>query len=400
MEQLLIRDAVAFGRSGRVDILIEGGKITKTGSGLSTTGRTIEAGGRFVSPAFADPHAHLDKSLIYDRQRSGERGSLSDMIKATREIKKSMTIEDVKERALRVIDSSLRDGITTIRTNVEADPFVEMRAVEGILQAKEESRGRVDLQTVAFAQEGWFDTPGSLESGSEPYLEEALKAGIDVIGGNVNRAVWPSEPEKQVDRMFDLASEFNCDVDMHLDNADSAEAFTLPYVIDKTREYGYQGRVSAGHVVGIVHVDEASRRRALQGAAEAQISIVVLPTRMKLTCVRDFFEAGANVTIGTDNYRDVFVYFANTNMLERMLLLSRIIGVQSDEELTEVYKMGTTYAARSMGMEGYGLEEGNAADIIIFDSNSMVETVMQLARPIYVIKNGIVVIDGSVKNLV
>lgn len=396
MADLIIRNANALAYDGLVDILIQDGRITDIVKATKDKGvKEIDVGGRFVSPGLVDAHAHLDKALIKDREGSHDSQSLRDRILNTRDIKRAMTVEDVKERALELIKLSVVNGITTIRSFVEADDYVEMRAVDGILQAKEEARDLVDLQTIAFAQEGWFNTPDTIENGDERYLIEALKRGIDIIGGNVNKTVWPSSPEEQVDRMFEIAKEYDRDIDMHLDNADNSEAFTLPYVIEKTIENNYQGRVAAGHVVGIAHVDEDIRKETIKKVKEAGITISVLPSRIQLTCVREFLEGGVNVSIGTDNYQDKFVYFGNSSLLERMLLLARLINVKSDEELAEVYKMGTSNAAQSLRLEDYGLSKGKKADIAIFDAKSMYQTVMELPNCLYVIKNGKIVAESG-----
>ncbi len=393
---LIIRNAKALAYDDLVDIVIKDGKIIDIVKGAKDKGlKEIDAGGRFVSPGLVDAHAHLDKALIKDREGSHDSESLRDRILNTRDIKKAMTVEDVKERALELIKLSVVNGITTIRTFVEADEYVEMRAVDGILQAKEEAKDLVDLQTIAFAQEGWFNTPGTIEDGDEEYLIEALKRGIDIIGGNVNKTVWPSSPEEQVDRMFQIAREYDCDIDMHLDNADNPEAFTLPYVLEKIIDNNYQGRVAAGHVVGIAHVDKDIRRQTIKRAKEAGITISVLPSRIQLTCVREFLEGGVNVSIGTDNYQDKFVYFGNPGLLERMLLLARLIDVKSDEELVEVYKMGTSNAAKSLRLDDYGLEKGKRADLVVFDAGSMYQTVMELPSCLYVIKNGKIVAESG-----
>ena len=401
MADLIIRKARAFGYEGLVDIAVKDGKIVGIAEQVQDKGRQeIAAEGRFVSPGLVDAHAHLDKALIFDRKTGNaemdRRVTLKDMIMATRQLKREMTPEDVKERALELIKLSVAHGITTIRTYVEADPSIELRAAEVILMAKEEARDLVDLQTIAFAQEGWFTTPGTIESGDEKYLREALEMGIDLIGGNVNKTVWPSSPEAQIDRLFAIAREFDCDIDMHLDNADSAEAFSLPYVIDKTLENDYQGRVSAGHVVGIAHVEEKTRKQTIKGVKEAGITIAVLPSRMRLTCVREFMEGGVNISIGTDNYRDKFVYFGNPSLVERMLLLARIIDTQDDEELAEIYKMGTYNAARALRLADYGLDVGKRADLVVFDAYNLYDTVMQLPKCAYVIKNGRVVVEAGV----
>ncbi|MCR4442551.1 MAG: amidohydrolase family protein [Peptococcaceae bacterium] len=394
---LLIRKARAFGYQGIVDIAVKGDRIADIGENLQVAGkREIDAGGKFVSPGLVNPHAHLDKALLYDRFSPNlRRGTLSEKIVATREIKKTMTAEDVKNRSLQVIKMAVKTGTTAIRTFVEADPLVEMRAVEGMLSAKKEAKEWLDLQTIAFAQEGWFNSPGSMEMGCEEYVIEALKAGADVIGGNVNRGVWPSSPEKQVDRMFQIAREFDCDVDMHLDNADTPEAFALPYVVQKTVECGYQGRVAAGHVIGIAHVEKKVRDETIKKVKEAGLSVVVLPQRIRLTCVRELVQGGVNVAVGTDNIRNTFAFLGSANLVYFMLLLAELLGVQTDEELVEIYKMGTVNAARAMRLKDYGLEKNKKADLVVFDAPSAQETIINQAQCLYVIKNGRLLVDGG-----
>jgi len=395
--ELLLRNANACGYEGLVDIAIDKGRIVEIGYNLSIPAlKEIAVKGRFVSPGLVDVHTHLDKALTYERVPDNyQRSSLVDMIKATRDIKKQMTAEDVRNRALEVIKMSVVNGTTTIRTYVEADPLVEMRAVEGILAAKQEAKNLIDLQTIAFAQEGWFYTPNSLELGCEEFLIGALKAGVDVIGGNVNKVVWPSDPEKQVDRMFEIALEFDCDIDMHLDNADTAEAFTLPYVIKKTIEHNYQGRVMAGHVVGISHVEKSVREETIIKAEEASLNIAVMPSRIELTCVKEFVRGNVNVSVATDNQYDPFVYLGNANLVESMLLLARLLKVQTDQELLEIYKMGTYNAAQALRLADYGLEKGKKADIVVFNAFSPQETIKTIAKCIYVIKNGKIVVNNS-----
>ena len=398
MVDLIIRNANAFGYTGLVDISIKGGRIDNIDNNIKDKGvKEIDAKGRFVSPGLVDAHSHLDKALISDRKGSNNesQSTLRDRIISSRNIKKSMTIEDVQKRATELIKLSVVNGITTIRTFVEADQFVDLKAVKGVLLAKEETRDLVDIQTIAFAQEGWFNTPGTLECGNEKYLVKALELGIDIIGGNVNKTVWSSSPEEQVDRMFKIAKEFDCDIDMHLDNADNSVAFTLPYLIEKTIENNYQGRVSAGHVIGISHVAENTRMEIIQKTKDAEITIVVLPSRIKLTSVREFMSAGVNISIGTDNFRDKFVYIGNPNLVERMLLLGRIIRITNDEELLEIYKMGTLNAAKGLRLKDYGLEKGKKADIVVFETESMYKAVMELSRCRYVIKNGRVVAESG-----
>jgi cytosine deaminase len=237
--------------------------------------------------------------------------------------------------------------------------------------------------------------PDTYEDGCEEYLLQALMKGIEIIGGNINATVWKSRPEDQIDRMFEIANRFDCDMDMHIDNADDARAFALPYLAEKTIKEQYQGRVAAGHAVGIAHVADHIAYAAMERIREAGITITVLPTRMRLTRVEEFIQHGVNVAMGTDNIRDVFVYLGNADMIETMLLMARILNVGSEAELEEIYKMATVNAAKAARLAEYGIREGCPADLVIFKARSPAETIITQAKRLYVIKNGSVVAEDG-----
>ena len=396
--ELIIRNAKAYGHNGLVDIGVENGTILEVSASIAAKGDSeIDAQGYFVSPGLIDLHTHIDKCLISDRfPADTDREALSARILNSRQIKLDMSIEDIRSRAAEFYRMAVCNGTTMTRTFVEADRFIGMKAVDGLLQVKQELAHLMDLQTIAFAQEGWYHTPGTYEEGCEEYLIKALERGVDIIGGNINATVWKSRPEDQIDRMFEIAKQFNCDIDMHIDNADDGRAFSLAYLAEKTLREQYQGRVAAGHAVGIAHVPDDIAFAAMDRVREAGISIVVLPTRMKLTRVKDFLRHGVNVVLGTDNIRDVFVYLGNADMIETMLLLARILNVGSDAELEAIYQMGTVNAARAARLTNYGIQPDCSVDLVIFKAHSVAETIITQARRLYVLKHGkIVAQDGE-----
>ena len=391
----MITNAVLPGRPGRWSIAVDSGRISGVAEGASaaaafgTRAGTWDADGRLVSAAFVDPHLHIDKALTADRVDDAVAPvDLQAAICAVRALKKVFTAPDVAARATRALEMGLVHGTTIARTNCEADPFVELRAVEGMQVAASGIAGRVDLQIVAFPQEGWFETPGTLESGAGRWIARALECGVRIVGGNVNKHVWPSDPERQVDETFDLAGRHDCDIDYHLDNWDDAAVFTLPYVARKTIARGWQGRVAVSHVPSLSCVSDAAAADAIDAVVQAGISVCVLPTRIRLTRVLELIEAGANVVCGTDNLRDPFVRFGDADPLKALLLLAQITNQLHNAGLERLWQTMTGAAARMLRCTDYGLEPGSAADLVVFDAPSVPDAILLQAARLAVIKGG------------
>jgi cytosine deaminase len=248
---------------------------------------------------------------------------------------------------------------------------------------------QVDVQLIAFPQEGWFDTPGSIEDGAGSYVAQALERGVKVVGGNVNASLWPSDPQAQVDATFALAAQHDCDIDYHLDNADVAHAFTLPYVAEKVIAQGWQGRVAVSHIASLAQVSDAQAAQAIERVREADISVCVLPTRIRLTRVRELMEAGVNVACGTDNLRDPFVRFGDADPLKALLLLAQLTFGLDDASLEKLWSMATTRAARMLRLPDYGLAAGCAADLMVIDAHSVPQAILEQSTRLAVFKAGV-----------
>jgi cytosine deaminase len=261
--------------------------------------------------------------------------------------------------------------------------------LEGLQQASREMAAQVELQLIAFPQEGWFDTPGTLEDGAGEFVAQSLSRGVKVIGGNVNGALWPSKPQDQVDATFALALIHDCDIDYHLDNADVPHAFTLPYVADKVIAQGWQGRVAVSHIASLAQVSDAQAAQTIERVREADISVCVLPTRIRLTRVMELMEAGVNVACGTDNLRDPFVRFGDADPLKALLLLAQLSFSLSDAALERLWATATTNAARMLRLQNYGLAPGCAADLMVIDAHSAAQAILEQSPRLAVFKAGV-----------
>jgi len=389
-----IGNASLPGREGRWRIDIAGKRIAalreepSSASGMAAA--AYDALGRLVSPGFVDPHVHVDKTLTAERVSDAVAAvDLAAAIRAVRQLKAAFTVEDVAERARRALEMGLAHGTTTARTNCEADPFVGMHAVHGVQAAARQLAGRVDLQIIAFPQEGWFATPDSIEGGAAPFIEQALAAGVRIVGGNVNRRVWPSDPERQVDASFALAARYDCDIDYHLDNWDSADVFTLPYVARKAIAQGWHGRVAISHIPSLSCVSDAVAADAIDLLCQADISVCVLPTRIRLTRVLELMEAGVNLACGTDNMRDPFVRFGDADPLKALLLLAQVTNQLHNAGLERLWRTMTGNAARMLRLTDHGLAAGCHADLLLLDARSAPEAILLQAPKLAVIKAGL-----------
>jgi len=388
-------NATLPGRDGRWRVSIRADRIVsvekdKPGDRAGADGPDWNAGGRLISSGFVDPHVHIDKALISDRVADGaDVAGLSEAIRAVRLLKADFTVEDVAARATQSLEMGLAHGTTTVRTNCEVDRYVGMRAVKGIDLAARVMAGKVDVQITAFPQEGWFETAGTLEDGAGSFIREAVEQGVRIVGGNVNRAIWPSEPERQVDETFALAKLHDCDIDYHLDNWDAEVAFTLPYVAKKTIDEGWQGRVAVSHIASLACVSNAVASETIDLMKRADLQVCVLPTRMRLTRTLELMEAGINVSCGTDNMRDPFVRFGDADPLKAMLLLAQLTKQLHNAGLEKVWQTMTSNAARMLRLESYGLAPGCLADLIVLDAQSVPDAILQQSTRLAVIKRGV-----------
>ncbi|MFQ6075134.1 MAG: amidohydrolase family protein [Candidatus Bathyarchaeia archaeon] len=403
---LIIRRAKIVGQEELMDIEIRGDKIV----GITPTTSVKEQGevdaqGNLVSAGFVDPHIHLDKVFLLERLRyksiprkAEARGILwceaeacvQRIIDATNELKREFTVEDVRERARRAALMACANGTTALRAQVDVDPVVRLKGVKGVLEVKRECRHLVDIQVVAFPQNGIFTAPGT-----EELLREAVELGADVIGGIP--ALDP-EPERHIDLIFDIAKEHDLDIDMHVDQVYAPKPLTLPYLAEKTVREGYQGRVVADHCYALAAAPPEVVWKTIEKVKEAGISICVQPLRMRIPRMREPLDAGVNMAFFTDNLRDTWDPYGNADMLENALLFAQMTCDSSivEEDFLRVFDMATLTAAKIIGLE-YGVEEGKKADLVVLEARSPEEAIVTQAQRLHVIKGGeVVAVNGRI----
>src|SRR5215472_9455802 len=264
---LVLRNARLENRE-HCDIGIVAGRIAAIAPHLHSEGRTIDLAGHLVCGGFIETHIHLDKSCILERC-SSERGDLTEAINEAAKANASFTPEDVHARAKRTLEKSIVNGTTHMRTHLEVDPGVGLRGLEGVLPLVKEYAWAIDLQICVFPQEGLLNNPGT-----DQLMLESLKRGCRAVGA---APYTDSNPRGQIDRVFEMAREFDVDIDMHLDFGPSCDDMDVWHVCRRTEEYKYGGRVTIGHVTKATSLPIADLERMGRQLAEAGVALTVLP---------------------------------------------------------------------------------------------------------------------------
>jgi len=392
---LILRNARIAGRdSGATfDIGIDGGRISAIEPNLAAEGREMDLGGRLVTPPFVETHIHLDKSNILDRCKA-EKGDLEEAIGEVAKAKKDFTAEDVYARAKRTLERCISHGTMHMRTHLEVDPGIGLRSLEGVLPLIEEYKWAIDIELCIFPQEGLLNNPGTDE-----LMVAALKRGGTVVGG---APYTDSSPHGQIDRIFEMAREFDLDVDMHLDFAPTPDGMDLTYVCDQADKFKYGGRVAIGHVTKMsVAPPEMFKARA-QRMADAGVALTVLPStdlylmgrhmehsQMRgVTHAHKLLHHGCNCSLSTNNVLNPFTPFGDCSPIRMANLYANIAHVGARGDVHECFNMLTSRPAKLMRLKDYGVEAGKAADLLVFDCDSPEDAVAQVVSPVYGFKRG------------
>ena len=402
---VIIRNAKLRNKEELVDIAIENGIIAKIQSGLQLkANEEIDAHGKLTVPTLIDPHIHLDKVNILDVVRPNASGTLTEAIEIIWDKKSKYTIEDIVNRAGDVIERAVKNGTTKMRTHVDIDTIGGLKPLEGVLEVRRKYRDVMDLQIVAFPQEGIIKNPGC-----EALMWEAMKMGADVVGGMPANEHSPEDSKKHVEICFDIAEKFNADIDMHVDETDDPFYRTLEMVADETLKRKYFRRVTAGHTCALAAYDDHYAKYVIEKLGKAQINMITNPVtnlmlqgrndkqpiRRGITRVKELLEAGINVSFGQDCVRDTFYPFGSGDMLQVALITAHAAQLSLPHERETVFDMITTTAANILGINKYGIEVGNSADILIVDAKDITEAIRLTPTRLYVIKNGKVLVKAN-----
>ena len=392
---LILRNARIAGNENTppVDIGIEGGRIAAIETGLAAQGEAIDVGGRLVSPGFIETHIHLDKSCLLDRCKSVE-GTLEEAIGEVAKAKRNFQPEEVRGRAVKTLEKCILQGTTHMRTHLEVDPVVGLRSLDGIQPLIEEYKWAIDLEICVFPQEGLLNNPGTDE-----LMVEGLKRGCHVVGG---APYTDSDPPGQIDRLFEMAREFDVDVDMHLDFGNTPEGMTIEHVCNRTEEYGYGGRVTVGHMTQLSTLDVAEFERITRRLADAGVAVTVLPSTdlylmgrhqdhnvlRGVVPVHKMLRHGVNCNLSSNNVLNPFTPFGDCSLIRMANLYANICQVGQIDDTIECFDMVTRRSAELLNLDDYGIEVGKSADMVVIDNRNRESAVAELSPPLMGIKRG------------
>lgn len=391
---LILKQARLGDDSARVvDIGIKDGKVAAIEPELSADAETIELGGRLVSPGFIETHIHLDKADILDRCKA-ERGDLDEAIAEVALAKKAFTPEDVYERGKRTLEKCILNGTTHMRTQLEVDPVIGLRGLEGILPLIDEYRWAIDIEICIFPQEGLLNNPGT-----DDLMVEALEKGGSVVGA---APYTDTNPSGQIDRIFEMARDFDIDIDMHLDFGPDPDDLDLLYVCELADKFNYGGRVAIGHVTKLSAAPDELSKRAATRMADAGVALTVLPSTdlylmgrhmehsvmRGVTSTHELIYHGVNCSLSTNNVLNPFTPFGDCSLIRMANLYANICQVGARNDIRECFNMITTRSAALMNLADYGLAVGRPADLVVLDCERVETAVAELAPVLYGFKRG------------
>jgi cytosine deaminase len=393
MIDYVIRNARLGATDALTDIGFEQGRIAALQPGLVCDAPSYDAKGCLCCGGLIETHIHLDKSRIIDHcMPETERGA--NAVKRVAAAKKTFTVEDVHARARETLENCIAHGATRMRTHVEVDPGIGMRGFEGVQALVDEYKWAIDIELCVFPQEGLTDNPGT-----EELMVEGLRRGAKVIGAAPG---YDSDRAGQIRRVFELAREYDVDIDMHLDFGNTPDDLDSTLVCDLTEQYRFGGRVAIGHATKLSTLDPAGQKQIAKRLADAGVAVTILPATDLFLMGRDqtynvrrglvdanlFVEHGCNCSISTNNILNPFTPFGDCSLIRMANLHANVLQVSHAEHIAECFEMLTTRSARLMNLKDYGIAVGNPADVVVIDAQSPKQAVAELRPPLAAFKRG------------
>lgn len=400
MVDLLIKNAnLPDGRTG-IDIACKDGKITAVKTGITADAKqVIDATNRLVSPPFVDPHFHMDATLSLGRPRVNVSGTLLEGIALWGELKPLQTIDEIIERALRYCDIAISMGIGAIRSHVDVCDD-ELKGVEALVEVRKQVKDYIDLQLVAFPQDGVFRDPTAMNN-----TIRALDMGVDVVGGIPHFERTMQDGAKSVTALCELAAERGLMVDMHCDESDDPNSRHVETLAYETTRLGLQGRVAGSHLTSMHSMDNYYVSKLIPLMAEANLSVIpnpsinimlqgrhdTYPKRRGQTRVRELRDAGLNVGFGSDCMMDPWYSLGRADMLDVANMGLHVGQLSSRADMAWCFEAVTQNSASIMGLKDYGLNKGCNANFVILQAKNPIEAIRLRATRLKVIRGGKVI---------
>jgi cytosine deaminase len=395
MLDFVIRNARLPQKDSRpLDIGFANGRIAAVEPDIRAEVPSYDAQGCLCCGGLIETHIHLDKSRIVDRCAPEPSRSAPDHMRRVQAVKPTFTVEDIYARARETLESCIKHGTTRIRTHVEIDPPVGLKGVEALQALAKEYAWAVDLEICVFPQEGLTTSPEA-----DAALVEGLRRGAAVIGAAPN---YDTDHPGQIHRVFELARQFNVDIDMHIDSGHDPTSLDTHLVSQLTEKFRLGGRVAMGHATKIAGLPRDNQKEIARRLADVGVAVTVLPATDLFVlarhrdynvprCVADanlFVEHGCNCSISTNNVLNPFTPFGDCSLIRMTNLHANVLQVGQPERLAELFAMVTERSARLMNLDDYGIAPGKAADVVVIDARTPAEAVAVNAPVLAAFKRG------------
>lgn len=401
---MIITNAKLRNKDGLWQIQITEGKIERIAPSIeaSRDEQIMDVQGNLVLPPFIEPHIHLDTTLTAGEPNWNESGTLFEGIQRWAERKELLTLEDVKTRAKQALKWQIAQGIQHVRTHVDVtDP--ELTALKALLEVKEEMASYVDLQLVAFPQEGILSYPNG-----EELLEESLRMGADVVGGIPHYEFTREYGVESLQTAFKLAEKYDRLVDIHCDEIDDEQSRFVEVVAAEAHRYGMGERVTASHTTAMGSYNDAYTSKLFRLLKLSNINMVAnplvnihlqgrfdtYPKRRGITRVKELQEAGINVSFGHDDIFDPWYPLGTGNMLQVLHMGIHVTQLMGYDQIVNSIDMITANSARTLHIEDkYGIEEGKPANLIVLEAENEYEAIRKQAAVLYSVRNGEIIAE-------
>ena len=397
---LVVRNAtLPDGRSG-MDIAVRDGRIAALASKGEldpARGKTeLDAEGQLVTPPFVDAHFHMDSTLSYGLPRVNASGTLLEGIALWGELKPTLTTDAIVDRALAYCDWAVGKGLLAIRSHVDVcDP--RLMAVDALLDVRKRVAPYLDLQLVAFPQDGLLRSEGAQEN-----LLRALDKGVDVVGGIPHFERSMAEGAESVRILCEIAAARGLRVDMHCDETDDPLSRHIESLTRETRRLGLSGRVAGSHLTSMHSMDNYYVSKLIPLIAEAGVAAIAnplinitiqgrhdtYPKRRGMTRVPELMAAGIDVALGHDCVLDPWYPLGAADMLDVAHMGLHVAQMTGQQAMQACFDAVTTVPAKILGLDGYGLAPGCFADFVLLEARNPVGAIRLKATRLAVVRRG------------
>lgn len=386
-----------------VDLAIAHGKIVEIAPQITALAeQEIKAHHHLISPPFVESHIHLDSALTAGEPRWNQSGTLFEGIEIWRDRKQSLSLEEVKARAIKALKLQASQGVLFVRTHADVSEY-NLMALQALLEVRDQVKDWITVQVVAFPQDGIYGS-----TNNEKLIEKALELGADVVGGIPHYEMTRDDGIKSVYRIFELAQKYNKLIDIHCDEIDDEQSRFLEVVAACAIRSEMSEKVTASHTTAFGSYNNAYAFKLMGLLKRSQINFIAnplinitlqgrtdtYPKRRGVTRVKELWQSGLNVSLGHDCIQDPWYNLGTGNMLDVANMAVHVCQMTGLPEINACYEMITTNGAKTLNLgHNYGIEVGKPANLIILDADTPYEAIRRRATVRYVISQGHVLVE-------